>query len=115
VARCGTVALPFYRWRLVGPRPKPGYPKELKRLGHHLVKRRLDLGLLQKAVAKLLRADPDSSRNWEAGRRAVAIGYYPALLAFLGYDPLPAPRTWGEGLVVARMRLGLSRTQIQAG
>jgi transcriptional regulator with XRE-family HTH domain len=67
---------------------------------------------MQKEVAKLLGADPASVRNWEVGRRAVAVRFLPALFAFLGYDPLPELRTWGEGLVRMRMRLGLSRKQL---
>lgn len=50
-----TVALPFCKIELKAPKPPPaGYPKILKTLGDHIRKKRLDLGLLQKDVAKII-------------------------------------------------------------
>jgi len=48
--------LPFYRWCLTAVKPILGYPRELRHLGDHLVKRRLDLGLRQKEAARRLGA-----------------------------------------------------------
>lgn len=49
------VALPFCNIRLRDQKPLPhAYPAESKTLGDHLRKKRLDLGLFQKDVARIL-------------------------------------------------------------
>src|SRR5258705_267944 len=56
-------ALPFARVRLRGQIPKPvlaNYPSVLKTLGDHIQKKRLDLGLTWKAVAKQIGAEATS-------------------------------------------------------
>lgn len=52
--------------------------------------------------------DPESLENWEKNRTQVAVRFYPALIAFLGYNPLPEARTRGEAIRRKRMSLGLS-------
>ena len=51
-----TVALPFCKIELKAPKPlyPIGYPQILKTLGDHIRKKRLDLGLLQRDVAKMI-------------------------------------------------------------
>lgn len=56
--------------------------------------------------------DPDSVRNWEAGRTSMDIRYYPRLLAFLGYNPVPLARSLGESIRCERMTRGLSRRRL---
>jgi hypothetical protein len=46
--------------------------------------------------------------NWEKGRAEAEVRFIPAILRFLGYDPRPEPRTFGERLRAARERAGLS-------
>lgn len=53
----------------------------------------MDLDLTQKEVATSLGLVPDTVRNWEVGRSSVDIRYYRALIAFLGYNPPPKPKT----------------------
>jgi transcriptional regulator with XRE-family HTH domain len=106
--------LPNYRWSLTAHRPKPGYPKQINSLGDHLKVRRLDLGLTQKAVAAELAVDPDSVRNWEVGRTSIDVRNYPALIAFLGYNPLPIGNTPGEAIRRERMTRGWSRKGLAA-
>jgi transcriptional regulator with XRE-family HTH domain len=106
------VSLPNYRWQLKAVRPKPGYPKALNTLADHLKVRRLDLGLTQKDTAVRLAVDPDSVRNWEAGRTSIEVRYYPALIEFLGYNPLPPANTPGEVVRRERMTRGLSRHKL---
>src|ERR1700720_743605 len=56
--RKGIPALPFCHLRLSTQKPKSSvYPKELKTLGDHIRRRRLDLGLLQRQVAQLISVD----------------------------------------------------------
>lgn len=40
------------------------------------------------------------------------IRYMPAIIAFLGHDPYPEPRTFPERLLAVRRRLGLTRRQM---
>jgi transcriptional regulator with XRE-family HTH domain len=101
--------LPFCRFKLTAPKPRSAaYPKELKGLGDHLRKRRLDLGLLQREVAERLGADLKTIANWEGQRSEPTFRHFPALLAFLGYDPRPEGRTFGERLFRARTAKGIS-------
>jgi len=59
-------------------------------MGDHIRKRRLDLGLFQKDVAKSIGADICSLYNWERGRAEPKARFLPGIIAFLGYDPQPA-------------------------
>jgi transcriptional regulator with XRE-family HTH domain len=81
----------------------------LGHIGDHLLKRRLDLGLPQKQAAQQLGTDAWSLRNWEANRRAVHIRVFPAIIDFLGYNPLPEARTPGEMVRHERISRGWSR------
>jgi transcriptional regulator with XRE-family HTH domain len=78
-------------------------------MGDHLHKRRLDLRLDQKETAARLGVDPESLRNWEIGRTEPAIRFYPALLDFLGYSPLPEGQTRGQRILRMRVTRGWSR------
>lgn len=77
----------------------------------------MDLGLTQKDVGHRLSVDPDSVRNWEIGRTSIEVRYYPALVALLGYNPLPPAATPGGAIRRERMTHGWSRKRlaIEAG
>ena len=96
--------MPFCRLRLTAPKlPRGDYPAEPKSLGEHIKKRRIDLGLLQRQVAKQLGVDKWTVLNWERGKTAPDVRYYPGIITFLGYNPLPTPRdTFPEQLKAAR-------------
>jgi transcriptional regulator with XRE-family HTH domain len=96
------------------PIPDKGYPHELKTLGDHLKACRLDLGLYQKQVALMLGVDADSIKNWENGRCKIEVRYYPALISFLNYNPLPEAKSRGEAIARERMSRGLSRRRLAA-
>ena len=70
----------------------PAYPRELRTLGDHIRKKRLDLGLLQKEVARLLGVDTDSVTNWEKNRYVPRRHLIPRIVEFLGYVPLSRHR-----------------------
>jgi transcriptional regulator with XRE-family HTH domain len=106
--------LPFCHWTLRGAIPRAAYPKALNTLGDHILKRQLDLGLTQKAAAKLIGVHPASLVNWEKGRTEIEVRFYPALIEFLGYNPLPGPRTRGEAVRQERMARGLSVGRLAA-
>lgn len=109
----GTVACPFRHLRLIAPLPpKEGYPRELRHLGDHLKKRRLDLGLRQHEVAGQLGINRRTYENWEAGKHEPEVRYWPGVVAFLEYDPAPPLSLGvdiGERLRAARRVRGLSQ------
>jgi len=101
-------ALPFCHVNLKSPKPDSRYSIQLQRLGDHIRKRRLDLGLFQRDLARRLGADAKTLLNWEKGRTEPRLRFLPAILAFLGEDPRPMPPTFGERLRRAREAKGLS-------
>ena len=104
----GRVAmLPFGRIGLKGRKSKP-YAEHPLTLGQHLRKRRCELGLFQREVAKVLAADPHSVTEWGEGPHKPGIRFWPAIITFLGYDPHPEPRTLCERPRAKRRALGLS-------
>ncbi|MCL4511355.1 MAG: helix-turn-helix domain-containing protein [Bacteroidetes bacterium] len=63
------VALPFCHFEKTTKKALPkGYPKDLKTIGDHVRKRRLDLKLTQKEVAAILGVDECTVWNWEKNR-----------------------------------------------
>jgi transcriptional regulator with XRE-family HTH domain len=109
--RRGMPALPFCHVHLRAKRTDPRLPRELKTLGDHIRKKRIELGLLQREVADLLGADPQSVNAWERNYRQPVLHRLPAIAAFLGYDLEPPPADAPLGLRIAsrRRRLGLSQ------
>src|SRR5712672_1381538 len=88
---------------------KPGYPGNPKAIGEHLKKRRLDLELSQKELARHLGTNEWSVINWETGEHQPAVRYYPLIIRFLGYNPFPKPgESFPERLKAARKTRGLS-------
>jgi DNA-binding XRE family transcriptional regulator len=62
----------------------------------------------------MLAVDADSIRNWEAGQTSIEVRYYPALIEFLGYNPLPLAKTPGAEVRRERMTRGWSRRKLAA-
>lgn len=99
--------------RLCARKPvDPAYPKELRTLGDHLRRRRLELGLLQREVAIRLGVSEASVWNWENGRTAVHTRLVPRVYDFLGYTPWNLPDGFGTWLREVRRGLGLSRRKM---
>jgi DNA-binding transcriptional regulator YiaG len=86
-----------------------GFAWAPKTLGEHLRKKRIDQGMIQKDVAKLLCAGVWNVRNWEVGHSTPAIRFLPAIIRFLGYDPRPIPETFAAKLTHLREGMGLSQ------
>jgi DNA-binding XRE family transcriptional regulator len=85
----GIPALPFCHISLKAPRPlTPGYPQTPVTIGEHLKKRRLDLKLFQKNVARIIGVDETSIWNWENGQSRPASRLIPKIWKFLGYCPV---------------------------
>ena len=106
--------MPFYRWSLTAQRPIPGYPERLEHIGHHILKRRLDLGLQQKQAARQLGVHSGCLENWEHGRTSPADRFMPAVIRLLGYNPSPPPSTPGARVAYERVQRGWSRKRLAA-
>ena len=78
-------------------------------IGDHLRKKRLDLGLLQREVALLLRSTECSVYLWETNRTSPTLPFLPKIVEFLGYFPFDPGWTPGERLIWIRRYLGLSQ------
>jgi transcriptional regulator with XRE-family HTH domain len=102
-------ALVLPRAHRISSRNQP--PERLETLGDHLLRRRLLLKLIQRQVAEQIGADVCSLRNWEANRSKPAVEFMPAIIRFLGYNPLPPGSTWAERLVLGRKAMGLSQKE----
>jgi DNA-binding transcriptional regulator YiaG len=82
----------------------PGFP--VVTVGDHVKAKRLELALFQRQAAKLLGICQTTVMHWEKGQSDVPIRAYPAILAFLGYDPHSDPTTLAERLQAIRRRKG---------
>lgn len=105
---------PTFRWSLTARRPIPGYPARLEHIGHHILKRRLDLGLQQKQAARQIGVHAGTLENWEYGRTTPADRFMPAVIRFLGYRPWSVPKTLGERIAYERVARGWSRKRLAA-
>jgi DNA-binding transcriptional regulator YiaG len=100
--------LPFVPVRLKSLNAQEPLPAPTT-LGEHIKKRRLEWKLTLRKVGALLGADEWSVINWEKGRTVPKVYRLPSIIRFLGYNPLPQPRTIGEALVAKRLERGWSR------
>jgi transcriptional regulator with XRE-family HTH domain len=91
----------------------PAYPTELKTLGDHLRKMRLDRGLLQRDVASLLLVDTDTVTTWEMNRHQPTAKFAKSIISFLGYIPFTfAGQSIGRQLHCARLIGGHTQKQV---
>jgi transcriptional regulator with XRE-family HTH domain len=86
-------------------------PTEPHSIGDHIRRRRLGLKMLQREVAEQIGVCEPSVFNWERNASSPEIQYMPAIIDFLGYDPLPPAKTVAEKLVRQRTSLGLSQKE----
>jgi transcriptional regulator with XRE-family HTH domain len=72
----------------------------------------LDLQLLQKQVAAQIGVHETTITGWESNATVPEVRYMPAIIQFLGYNPLPAANSLPERLTSARRALGLSQRKM---
>lgn len=87
------------------------YPERPQTIGGHIRRRRLDLGLLQKEVAKKIGVHFETLKNWERGVGQPLVRHMPRIAKFLGYDPEPIPETFPSQVVYVRRRLGYTQDE----
>ena len=74
---------------LIAAKPKPyAYPRELRTIGDHLRKKRLDLGLFQRELADQLGVDEMTSVNGELNRTKPRPKSVRTIVGYLGYEPM---------------------------
>lgn len=89
------------------------YPTELKTLGDHLRKFRLDKGLSQSAVGKALRTNENCVSKWENNNKQPDVISAKKIINFMGYFPFAdVYNTLGEQLYYARLITGKTQTQV---
>ena len=74
----------------------------------------MDLKLLQKQVAEQIGVHEMTITGWEGNATMPEVRYMPAIIQFLGYNPLLAASSLSERLVTARRALGLSQRKMAA-
>lgn len=104
--------MPFCQKQESIAKPISGYPQSPRHIGEHLRKRRIDLGLRQEDVAREIRVSPFTIINWELGETRPRVDFGPRIIEFLGYDPLPEPRTFGEEVWKLRWRSGVTQREL---
>jgi transcriptional regulator with XRE-family HTH domain len=74
--------------------------------------RRLNLKLLQKQVADQIGVHETTITGWEGNATIPEVRYMPAIIEFLGYNPLPVGGALPERLAMKRKALGLSKRKM---
>ena len=89
-----------------------GYPEHPASVGQHLLRKRRISGLRQREVAAKLRVGLGTYFTWELGTRSPSIRHWPALIAYLGYDPVPTLAGEAGQIEAVRRQLGWSLRQV---
>lgn len=91
-------------------KPSPrNYPESPATIGEQIRKKRIDSGLTQAELAKILNVSTDSVTYWENNRNKPQIAYYPRIHHFLGFDTATFDETNFRGrLQTYRWRNGIS-------
>jgi transcriptional regulator with XRE-family HTH domain len=87
-------------------------PKELNTIGDMIRKRRVELGMTQKALADLFGVSLRCLQTWECSGKIPFASRWPKIIDFLGYHPLEilfSQPTFGELVMVKRLSFGLSQ------
>ncbi len=86
-------------------------PRQIKTLGDHIRRCRLDQGLSQGQVAKRVGVSEATIYRWERNETSAQIHHMPKIIKFVGYDPEPQPNNVAEALLAARRAHGWTRRQ----
>ena len=73
--------------------------------------KRRELQVSKTALAIRFGVCADTIRQWEAKGRVPEARYFPLVVEFLGYDPLPPPLTLGDRIRRRRLLLGLEQKE----
>jgi DNA-binding transcriptional regulator YiaG len=97
---------------LKGQRPLPSaYPKELITLGGWIRKTRLDQGLSQEKVAKILGVTEQCITNWELHHNEPESRHVPHIIEFIGYYPYDPTAELIDRMEAIRRAFGMTQEQ----
>lgn len=68
----------------------------------------MDLDLLQREAGKRIGVTGSTVVNWELNHTEPEVRHWPAIIDFLGYNPLPEPNSLPELIPYAQRVLGIS-------
>jgi transcriptional regulator with XRE-family HTH domain len=109
--------LPFSFLHLKGPRPRVfprGYPHDPQTLGELVRRRRMDLGLTQRTLAKKLACLQETVLQWEQDVCVPLARRWPRIEAVLGAGLVPDPPGLAGRIRAARLQLGLTQAELAA-
>jgi transcriptional regulator with XRE-family HTH domain len=81
---------------------------EPRTIGEHIKRKRTIEGLTQEQAGCIMVVDKYTVLNWEKGKTTASPPDYPGIIRFLGYVPLPQPKTLAERLYYVRCIRGWS-------
>jgi hypothetical protein len=82
---------------------------DLKTLGPLVWRRKEQLGHTVEETSRTIGICKAVLQLWKLAARPPHLQLIPKIVEYLGYDPFGPPRSFGESLCFARLRLGLSR------
>ena len=85
-----------------------GYPVQVITIGDYIGKACFDRGLWHKQVAEIIGVTVSSINNWEHNHAEPKLRYIPAIIKFLGYNPVSCPDDVLERLRWYKWTSGLS-------
>ena len=101
-------SFPSYNFVLSAKMPlSKAFPPSLDTVGDHIRTARLQRGLEQHQVARILEVTDSTVWNWENHRSSPPVPKCKRVIEFLGYDPFPLPQNLAEQLVSFRRTRGL--------
>ena len=109
--------MPFSSLHLKGPRPRVfprGYPQDPRTLGELIRRRRMDLGLTQRTLAKKLGCLQETVLQWEQDVCVPLARRWTRIEAVLGAGLVPDPPGLAGRIRAARLRLGLTQAELAA-
>ena len=93
---------------LTASRERTDVAEQPRTIGEHIKKARIQKGLHQSDVAKLIGVSSNQLCAWEIGkRRIMKVKYFPRILKFLGYIPeLKKPYSIGRDMTIVKQIYG---------
>jgi transcriptional regulator with XRE-family HTH domain len=83
-------------------------------VGDHIRRRRLDLGLTQRTLARQLGVREETVHLWETGRARPLPRHFGRIVRFLGFDPEPGGSDLAGRIRTRRRAEGLTQAELAA-
>ena len=68
--------------------------------------------MFQRQVAERISVDETTVYHWERHESSPRVRHIPAIIRFLGYNPLSVPESLAEKLLVGRKALGITQQEM---